>query len=169
MSACAYVGSQTHIYNDTLRNNLTLWNEAITDTHIKEALERVNLLSFLSRIDEQVSDGSFSEGQKQRIGLIRAFLKGSSVVIFDEATANLDHKNATRIEHLLLNDPNITYITVTHHLIKENELYFDEIIRLGEGTEEMFDMINQLWLVFFLLLALRLYFNFTNGSQSAIM
>ena len=56
-------------------------------------------------------------------------------MIFDEATANLDHKNATRIEHLLLSDPNITYITVTHHLIKENEAYFDEIIRLGEGTE----------------------------------
>lgn len=135
VSNCAYVGSQTHIYNDTLRNNLTLWNEAITDTHIKEALERVNLLSFLSRIDEQVSDGSFSEGQKQRIGLIRAFLKGSSVVIFDEATANLDHNNATRIEHLLLSDPNITYITVTHHLIKENEPYFDKIILLGEATE----------------------------------
>ena len=135
VSACAYVGSQTHIYNDTLRNNLTLWNDAITDTHIKEALERVNLLSFLSRIDEQVNDGSFSEGQKQRIGLIRAFLKGSSVVIFDEATANLDHKNATRIEHLLLSDPNITYITVTHHLIKENEPYFDEIICLGEDAE----------------------------------
>ena len=135
VSECAYVGSQTHIYNDTLRNNLTLWNEAITDTHIKEVLERVNLLSFLSRIDEQVSDGSFSEGQKQRIGLIRAFLKGCSVVIFDEATANLDHNNATRIEHLLLSDPNITYITVTHHLIKENEPYFDKIIRLGEATE----------------------------------
>jgi multidrug ABC transporter, ATPase/permease protein len=135
VSKCAYVGSQTHIYNDTLRNNLTLWNEVITDTQIKEVLERVNLLSFLSRIDEQVSDGSFSEGQKQRIGLIRAFLKGSSVVIFDEATANLDHNNATRIEHLLLSDPNITYITVTHHLIKGNEPYFDKIIRLGEGTE----------------------------------
>ena len=135
VSECAYVGSQTHIYNDTLRNNLTLWNEAITDTQIKKVLERVNLLSFLSRIDEQVSDGSFSEGQKQRIGLIRAFLKGCSVVIFDEATANLDHNNATRIEHLLLSDPNITYITVTHHLIKGNEPYFDKIIRLGEGTE----------------------------------
>ena len=56
-------------------------------------------------------------------------------VIFDEATANLDHNNATRIEHLLLSDPNITYITVTHHLIKGNEPYFDKIIRLGEGTE----------------------------------
>ena len=135
VSACAYVGSQTHIYNDTLRNNLTLWNDAITDTHIKEALERVNLLSFLSRIDEQVNDGSFSEGQKQRIGLIRAFLKGSSVVIFDEATANLDHDNATRIEYQLLSDPDITFITVTHHLIKENELYFDKIVRLGESDE----------------------------------
>lgn len=135
VSSCAYVGSQTHIYNDTLRNNLTLWNDAITDTHIKEALGRVNLLSFLSRIDEQVNDGSFSEGQKQRIGLIRAFLKGSSVVIFDEATANLDHDNATRIEYQLLSDPDITFITVTHHLIKENELYFDKIVRLGESDE----------------------------------
>ena len=66
VSECAYVGSQTHIYNDTLRNNLTLWNEAITDTQIKKVLERVNLLSFLNRIDEQVSDGSFSEGQKTK-------------------------------------------------------------------------------------------------------
>ena len=56
-------------------------------------------------------------------------------MIFDEATANLDHNNATRIEHLLLSDPNITYITVTHHLIKENEPYFDKIIRLGESDE----------------------------------
>ena len=78
------LGSNSYLINDTLRNNLTLWNEAITDTQIKKVLERVNLLSFLNRIDEQVSDGSFSEGQKQRIGLIRAFLKGCSVVIFDE-------------------------------------------------------------------------------------
>ena len=59
-------------------------------------------------------------------------------MIFDEATANLDHNNATRIEHLLLSDPNITYITVTHHLIKENEPYFDKIIRLGEGLSKCF-------------------------------
>ena len=48
-------------------------------------------------------------------------------MILDEATANLDHNNATRIEHLLLSDPTITYITVTHHLTKENEAYFDKI------------------------------------------
>ncbi len=56
------LGVKPIFIQDTLRNNLTLWNEAVTDTHIKEVLERVNLLSFLGRIDEQVSD-SFSEGQ----------------------------------------------------------------------------------------------------------
>ncbi len=57
---------ESNSYLCDTRNNLTLWNEVITDTQIKKVLERVNLLSFLNRIDEQVSDGSFSEGQKQK-------------------------------------------------------------------------------------------------------
>jgi len=130
VSACAYVGSQTHIYNDTLRNNLTLWNEAITDTHIKEVLERVNLLSFLSRIDEQVSDGSFSEGQKQRIALARGIIREKKVVLLDEITSNLDKDNAEKIEELLLTNPELTVILITHRLDSDSEQRFTDILRL---------------------------------------
>ena len=72
-----------------------------------------------------------SEGQKQRIGIARALLKGSKIIIMDEATANLDKTNADFIENNLLKNPDITYITVTHHLSSEREKYFDQIIKLA--------------------------------------
>lgn len=49
----------------------------------------------------------------------------------DEATANLDKTNADFIENNLLKNPDITYITVTHHLSSEREKYFDQIIKLA--------------------------------------
>ena len=116
-------------------------NENISDVEIFEALKIAQLydtvIDMPNGLDTIVGKHGIrlSGGQRQRLSIARMIIANPSVVIFDEATANLDHNNATRIEHLLLSDPNITYITVTHHLIKENEPYFDKIIRLGEATE----------------------------------
>jgi len=119
------------LYNDTLENNLTLWSQDITQNEIKKALKDVNLLDLLGRLKEKVSNDLLSEGQKQRIGVARALLKGSKIIIMDEATANLDKTNSDFIENNLLKNPDITYITVTHHLSSEREKYFDQIIKLA--------------------------------------
>lgn len=127
----AYVGSHTHIYQDTLRNNLTLWDDSIYTDRLEEVLEKVNLSSLFVRLDEDISETMLSEGQKQRIGIARAYLKNNDIIIMDEATANLDFLNAKSIEDDLLNDENMTYITVTHHLREEVKNKFKDVVLLG--------------------------------------
>ncbi|KGR72458.1 ATP-binding cassette domain-containing protein [Streptococcus phocae subsp. salmonis] len=126
----SYVGNNTHIYQDSLRNNLTLWDNHIKEEEMISALEHVNLLSLVSRLDDIVNVSMLSEGQKQRIGIARAYLTNRNIIIMDEAMANLDTNNAFLIENQLLKDPTKTYITVSHHL-QENLLdQFHEIITL---------------------------------------
>lgn len=110
VSQVAYISNSTHIYNDTLENNLTLWSQDITQNDINKALKDVNLLDLLGRLKEKVSNDLLSEGQKQRIGIVRALLKGSNIIIMDEATANLDKANANFIENNLLKNTDITQI-----------------------------------------------------------
>ncbi|MET3558216.1 ABC-type multidrug transport system fused ATPase/permease subunit [Streptococcus rupicaprae] len=93
-------------------------------------MNKVNLLDLLPRLDETVSSDLLSEGQKQRIGIARSLLKHRTFIIMDEATANLDSHNASLIENGLLNNPEITYITITHHLNTELTNQFNDIIQL---------------------------------------
>lgn len=126
----AYVKNSTHIYHDTLRNNLTLFDPDVTDETLHAILEKVNLLSLWPRLDEQVQADALSEGQKQRIGIARALLKDKQFIIMDEAMANLDYSNAKSIEDDLLAQPDLTYVTITHHLREEVRDQFDAIYEL---------------------------------------
>lgn len=130
VSKISYIDNHTHIFNDTIRNNISLWDNDINNQTIENILEKVNLLELLPRLDEIVSPDSLSEGQKQRIGIARALLKNRNFIIMDEATANLDRNNSNLIEDFLLRNPEITYITVTHHLSTESSNKFNNIIQL---------------------------------------
>ncbi|XBG78696.1 ATP-binding cassette domain-containing protein [Enterococcus cecorum] len=125
-----FVSNQTHIFQDTLRNNLTLWDEKITDAQLLCLLEQMNLTDFQSKLAESINEHSLSTGQKQRIGIIRALLHPREILILDEALANLDQQNAQKIEQLFLKQPDLTYLTITHHLTSERAAYFDEVVRL---------------------------------------
>src|SRR5699024_7932627 len=69
-----FVSNQPHIFQDTLRNNLTLWNDKITDEQLIYLLEQLNLTDFQNKLSELITENTLSTGQKQRIGLIRALL-----------------------------------------------------------------------------------------------
>ena len=125
-----FVSNQTHFFQDTLRNNLTLWNDKITDEQLIYLLEQLNLTDFQNKLSELITENTLSTGQKQRIGLIRALLHPREILILDEALANLDQQNAQKIEQLFLKQPDLTYLTITHHLTPERAAYFDEVVRL---------------------------------------
>ena len=141
-SKIGYVMQSNSMMTGTIRDNILYGiNRNVSDEELIKYAKLANCHDFIMQFDEGYDTLvgerglKLSGGQRQRIDIARSFVKNPDILLLDEATANLDHNNATRIEHLLLSDPNITYITVTHHLIKENEPYFDKIIRLGEGTE----------------------------------
>lgn len=91
-----HVSQDLFIFTDTLRENLRLWREDITDAQIYERLERVGLTDKINnlpgKLDLVVKAETLplSQGEKQLLLLCRALLQDPRLLVFDEATANLD-------------------------------------------------------------------------------
>ncbi len=92
----SHVSQDLFIFTDTLRENLRLWREDITDAQIYERLERVGLADKINnlpgKLDLIVKTETLplSQGEKQLLLLCRALLQDPRLLVFDEATANLD-------------------------------------------------------------------------------
>ena len=76
---------------------------------------------------------NFSGGEKQRIGLARALLRNSQILLLDEFTANLDPAIADELEDNILKRKDKTIITVTHQQTKEKLEKYDRVIVLKDG------------------------------------
>ena len=126
------------ILNDTLRNNITYYNDY--------SIEQVNQIVHEAGLDyfvESLPDGldtvinengnNISGGEKQRISIARTLLKNADLLIYDEPTSNLDHVTAKEVEKNLLNRNN-TCIMITHRLEDNLLERFDEILVLDHGT-----------------------------------
>ena len=130
------------IFNDTLANNVSLW-DAATDTpgsrkRIEEATELADCGDFIVSaemgIDMPLGDKGvkLSGGQRQRISIARELYRNCSVLIFDEATASLDseseHYIQRSIEKMLGHK---TMIIVAHRL--STLRHCDRILVLEKG------------------------------------
>lgn len=72
-----------------------------------------------------------SGGQRQRGAIARALIRNTRFLILDEGTSALDEGTAREIETLLLGIPDLTLLTITHHLMEEGA--YDHIFRIGNG------------------------------------
>lgn len=101
-----YVMQRTQFFNDTLRKNMELLHP-VTDQElvaIAEALDLYDEIYSLEAIWEtevKVEPCNFSEGQMRRLDIMRNILKNSQLLIFDEATANIDGRRRERFYQLL--------------------------------------------------------------------
>lgn len=124
----SYVNQNTFLFNDTVRNNIDLLGEH-SDNELKSMLLKMHLGDL--SLDAQIEDNgrNLSGGQRQRLSLARALLRGRSVLLLDEATANLDKELSESIERELLT-LNLTVIMISHHLSDEVSKYLDDIVKL---------------------------------------
>ena len=89
-------------------------------------------MSLEDGLDTELIEGgkNLSGGQKQRIALARGIIREKKVVLLDEITSNLDKDNAEKIEGLLLTNPELTVILITHRLDSNSEQRFTDVLRL---------------------------------------
>jgi ABC-type multidrug transport system fused ATPase/permease subunit len=133
-SAITIIDQEPVLINSTFRENLDLAG-VYTDEQLYKVLEECNLYDTVmlkDGLDGQVDNGSLSAGEKQLLCICRAFLKRSKVVLIDEATANIDHKNDTLIQSVIQTKfKGSTVLTIAHRLSTLRNS--DKILVMGAG------------------------------------
>ncbi len=132
------IEQQVFIFEDTIRNNLTLYKE-YTEMEIAEAVIKAGLRDFIDKLpgglDTIIYDNgkNISGGEKSRLVIARALLSKSGILLMDEAFASLDMIKAREIEETILNLEDITVINVSHVIFKETKSRYDNVITI-KGT-----------------------------------
>lgn len=126
------------LFSGTIRSNILLGSDGISDSEVMDACRYVNANHFISKLsqglDEPVRDrgNNFSAGQRQLLSFARVIVHKPEVMILDEATANIDTETEALIQDSLEKMMNIgTMLVVAHRLSTVQNA--DNIIFLSHG------------------------------------
>ena len=126
------------LFNDTIRNNMTVGKANATDEEIIDALKIANAYEFVmdkpEGLDTNIGDngGLLSGGQQQRLSIARAVLKNPPIMVLDEATSALDTESERLVQQALENMmQNRTSVVIAHRLSTIQKA--DKIVVMQKG------------------------------------
>ena len=141
MSHIAMVFQSVYLFEDTIENNIKFGVPNATREEVIEAAKKAMCHDFIEALpngyDTLIGEGgaTLSGGQKQRISIARAMLKDAPIVIFDEATANIDPENEDKLKAAIEElTKNKTIIMIAHRLSTIRNA--DQILVLNNGKIE---------------------------------
>ena len=142
-SLLGLVTQDSILFNDTIKNNITLGKENVTDEDIIAALKIANAYEFVkdlpNGIETNIGDagGKLSGGQKQRLSIARAVLKNPPIMILDEATSALDTESEKMVQIALENMmQNRTSIVIAHRLSTIQKADTIVVMQKGQIVEQ---------------------------------
>lgn len=137
----AYLSQSPSLFPGSIRSNLTVSSDTITDEMIWEVLKTVNMKDYVSSLDDALDTDIYeagkimSTGQKQRLCIARALLRNVEIYLLDEITSNVDRENTQLILSYFkeLSKDGKTIISVTHD--REYIPFADMIYELCNGKD----------------------------------
>ena len=129
---------ETHLFHDSIRNNLRIAKLDATDEELMAACKKASVHDFIMTLPQgydtpagELGD-ALSGGERQRIGLARAFLHGAPFLLLDEPTSNLDSLNeAVILKSLREEQEERTVVLVSHR--KSTMRIADEVYSVEHG------------------------------------
>lgn len=141
MSHIAMVFQSVYLFEDTIENNIKFGVPSAAREEVIEAAKKAMCHDFIEALpngyDTLIGEGgaTLSGGEKQRISIARAMLKDAPIVIFDEATANIDPENEDKLKAAIEElTKNKTIIMIAHRLSTIRNA--DQILVLNNGKIE---------------------------------
>ena len=134
----AYITQQTYIFNESIEENIRLARRDATLEEIMEAAKKASIHDFILSLPEGYQTkmtelgGNLSDGEKQRIGIARAFLHNAPIILLDEPTSNLDSLNEAMILKSLLNVKAEKLIILVSHR-QSTMAICDQVIGIENG------------------------------------
>ena len=126
------------LFTGTIRSNILLRKEDVSDEEVWQACEYVNADRFIKKLDKGLDDvvrergNNFSSGQRQLLSFARTIVHKPSVMILDEATANIDTETEVLIQDSLEKMKNIGTMLIVAHRLSTIQ-HADNIILLSHG------------------------------------
>lgn len=126
------------LFSGTVKDNITLFDDSISDERVIEASEYVGLNHVLNRLPDGLNHevrergNNFSSGERQLISFARAVVYKPSLMILDEATANIDSETEAIIQESLKKMMNISTMLIVAHRLSTIQ-HSDKIIVMHKG------------------------------------